>query len=131
MWRREGKGEDLGCLFPHFLSCRVMQAITRRKSKRTLAGSDLNFRKIPLAALMMACSKRGCSHSGQMWWWPRIDEQQRDEIQGRSARFKEEIWGLPDCGRRVMENSPFLNLVTWRQVFVLGRSSKNSQPQGL
>lgn len=36
-------------------------------------------------------------------------------MRGRFAGLKEETWGLPDSGTRVMGNSMFLNLVTWRQ----------------
>lgn len=83
MWRREGKGEDSGSLFPHPLSCQARQAITKRESTRAVTGSDLHLRKIPLAALVRARSRSGHSRSGQMWWWPRIDEQQRDGDTGQ------------------------------------------------
>lgn len=47
-------------------------------------------------------------------------------MRGRFARFKEETWALPDCGRRVMRNSTFLNLATWTQGGV-GASEKQKE----
>ena len=48
-------------------------------------------------------------------------------MRGRFARFKEETWALPDCGRRVTRNSTFQNLATWKQGSV-GASEKQKEP---
>lgn len=98
--------------FSHPLSCRYMQAITRI-STTAVTESGLPFRTIPLATVMRAQSpKSDVVVLIQAKYDGGLEQKTGREMRGRFASFKEETWRPPECGRRVMENSALLNLVT-------------------